>query len=194
MAPSERPHEAPPGLGIDALAILESPAHAAAGGSGAALAGALAAAVVAKAARLSERPGAAAQAVSLQERLMRFADADATALREARAALARREPEGVGPQRDFELGSLLRRAMIVPCSIGEACADIAELAAEERETVAPDQRADLAAAASIAAGAAQAAAHLVVVNLVAMPDDVEVAEARRFAARAADIAALFGPI
>jgi formiminotetrahydrofolate cyclodeaminase len=182
-------------LEIDgALATLGSPAHAAAGGSGAALAGAVAAAVVAKAARVSERPGTAAQAVSLQTRLIRFAEIDATVLGEARAELAHRVSEGAGAGRDFELGVALRRALAVPCSIGEACADVAQLAADERESVAADHRADLAAAAAMAAGAAQAAAHLVAVNLVAMPDDVEVVAARRFAARAAAVAGLFGEI
>ena len=182
-------------LEIDgALATLGSPAHAAAGGSGAALAGAVAAAVVAKAARVSERPGSAAQAMSLQARLLRFAEIDAAVLAEARAELAHRVSEGPGSGRDFELGVALRRALAVPCSIGEACADVAQLAADERESVADDHRADLAAAAAMAAGAAHAAAHLVAVNLVAMPDDAEVVAARRFSARAAAVAGLFGEI
>jgi len=179
----------------DALATLGSPAHAAAGGSGAALAGALAASVVAKAARVSARAGSAAQAVALEDRLLRFAEADAAVLGEARAALGRRDPEDDGDERrDFALGTALRRALLVPCSIGEACADVAELAAEERETVAADYRADLAAAAAIAAGAAHAAAHLVAVNLIATPDDADVVAARRFAARATAVAGLFGGI
>jgi methenyltetrahydrofolate cyclohydrolase len=184
-----------PNLEIDpALATLGSPTDPAAAGSGAALAGAVAAAVVAKAARVSERPGTAAQAMSLQARLLRYAEADAVALGRARAALARREAEGGGERRDFELGTLLRRALVVPCAIGEACADIAELAAAEREMVSPDFRPDLAAAAALAAGAAQAAAHLVVVNLVATPEDGEVIAAKRFAERAADVARLFGEL
>ncbi|HTR33758.1 MAG TPA: cyclodeaminase/cyclohydrolase family protein [Gaiellaceae bacterium] len=189
--------EASTRLEIDeALATLGSPAHAAAGGSGAALAGALAASVVAKAARISARAGSAAQAVALEDRLLRFAEADAAVLGEARAALEQHrseEPEG-DSRRDYELGTALRRALLVPCSIGEACADVAELAAEERETVAPDYRADLAAAAAIAAGAAHAAAHLVSVNLIATPDDADVVAARRFAARATAVAGLFGAL
>jgi len=179
-------------LEIDAaLATLGARSHSAAAGSGAALAGAIAASVVAKAARVSDRPGTAAQAMSLQARLLKYADTDAHVLGEARAALARRATEGGGPRRDFELGTVLRRSMAVPCSIGEACADVAELAADDREAVAPDHRADLAAAAALAAGAAHAAAHLVTVNLVAMPDDEEVVAARRFVERAAGVAALF---
>jgi len=174
----------------DALATLGSPAHAAAGGSGSALAGAIAAAVLAKAARVSGRAGTAAQAVALEDRLLRFADRDAAVLGEARAALAQRDLDG-GPRRDFELGTVLRRSLLVPCSIGEACADVAELAAEERDAVVADFRPDLAAAAAIAAGAAYAAAHLVLVNLLALPEDDEVVAARRSADRAVRVARLF---
>ena len=182
-------------IDIDAaLAELGAADRSAAAGTGAAFAGALAAAVVAKAARVSERGGTAAQAVSLQRRLLRYGDADAKVLAEARAALARSRSETADARRDFELGTVLRRALAVPCSIGEACADVAELAADERETVVPDFRADLAAAAAVAAGAARAAAHLVEVNLVATPDDPEVIAARRFTARAAAVAATFEPV
>ena len=176
----------------DALAALGSPAHAAAGGSGAALAGALAASVVAKAARVSSHAGSAAQAIALEDRLLRFAEADAAVLGEARAALDSRDQEGGDSRRDFALGTVLRKALLVPRAIGEACADVAELAAGERESVSPDYRADLAAAAAIAAGAAHAAAHLVAVNLMSTPDDEDVVAARGFAARATAVAGLFG--
>ena len=59
---------------------------------------------------MSDRPGSAAQAVSLQARLVRFAEIDATVLGEARAELAHRVSEGAGAGRDFELGVALRRA------------------------------------------------------------------------------------
>jgi formiminotetrahydrofolate cyclodeaminase len=186
---------ASPNLEIDpALATLGSPTDAAAAGSGAALAGAVAAAVVAKAARVSDRPGTAAQAISLQSRLQRYAEADAVALGRARAALSQRDTDGGDERRDFELGTLLHRALAVPCAIGEACADVAALAAAERDEVVPDFRPDLAAAAVLAAGAAHAAAHLVVVNLIATPDDEDVSAAKRFSGRAADVARLFGEL
>jgi methenyltetrahydrofolate cyclohydrolase len=181
-------------LGIDeALGALGSVERAAAAGTAAAFAGALAAAVVAKTARASERGASAAQAVALQRRLCRLAESDAEVLGQARATFA----EGAsasGERRDFELGRALRLALAVPLEIGEACADVAVLAADERASAVPDHVADLAAAASIAAGAAGGAARLVVVNLAAAPDGPEVTTARRVAARAADVAASFGDI
>ena len=173
------------------LEALASPTEAAAAGTAAALAGALAAAVVAKAARVSERHTVSAQALALQQRLLRLADDDAAALGPARAALSRtRDAEG-DERLDFQLGALLRAALTVPYAIGEACADVAQLAGDERDAVAPDFRADLAGAASVAAGAAQAASQLVAVNLAATPEDVEVVGARAFASRAAAVVAMF---
>lgn len=179
-----------PGLEIEGvLEALGSPDHAAASGSAAALSGALAAAVVAKAARASGRPGPAAQAASLEKRLTALADRDAGALRAARRLLA----SGAGGC-DFELGEALRKAMSIPASIGATCADVAVLAAEERELVHADYRPDLEAAAALAAGAAQAAAHLVAVNLAASPDDRDVMSSRAAAAAASEIVAGFGEL
>jgi formiminotetrahydrofolate cyclodeaminase len=179
-----------PGLEIEGvLETLGSPAHAAASGSAAALAGALAAAVVAKSARASERPGAAAQAALLEKRLAGLADTDARALGAARTLLAR-SAGGC----DFELGEALRKSMSIPASIGAACADVAALAAGERDLVLPDHRADLEAAAALAAGAAQAAAHLVAVNLAASSDDRDVISSRAAAAAASAIVAGFGEL
>jgi len=177
-----------PGLEIEGvLEALGSPDHAAASGSAAALSGALAAAVVAKAARASGRPGPAAQAASLEKRLTALAERDASALRAARRLLA----SGAGGC-DFELGEALRKAMSIPASIGATCADVAVLAAEERELVHPDHRPDLEAAAALAAGAAHAAAHLVAVNLTATPEDPDVVSSRAAARTAADVVAAFG--
>ena len=168
------------------LEALGSPAHAAASGSAAALSGALAAAVVAKAARASERPGAAAQASSLEKRLSKLATRDAAALRAARKLLA-----AAAGGCDFELGKALHEAMSVPASIAAACADVVALAAGERPTVAPDHRPDLEAAATLAAGAAHAAAQLVAVNLAAAPGDPNVVSSRESAATSSEIVAGF---
>ena len=54
--------------------------HPAAAGSAAALTGAVAAAIVCKAARAAARPASAAQAIALQGRLLRLAQADAASL------------------------------------------------------------------------------------------------------------------
>jgi formiminotetrahydrofolate cyclodeaminase len=169
------------------LETLGSPGRAAASGSAAALAGALAAAVVVKAARASERPGSASQALLLERRLVELAERDAKALLAARALLA----AGAGGC-DFELGEALRKAMSIPASIGATCADVAILAAGERDSVLPDHRPDLEAAAALAAGAARAAAHLVAVNLAASPDDHDVVASLAAAAAAADVVAAFG--
>jgi len=174
-----------------ALETLGSRDRTAAAGSAAALAGALAAAVVAKAARASERDAASAQAELLQSRLLRFAQTDALVLAEARDALAGDTPAGGDDRRDFALGRALRNALTVPLRIAETCADIALLAADERETVVPDHLPDLVAAAAIAAGAARGAAYLVSVNLAATPDDADVKLAKRFAASADDVVRLF---
>ena len=177
-----------PGLEIEGvLAALGSPANAAASGSAAALSGALAAAVVAKAARASNRPGAAAQAALLEQRLAELAELDAKALAAARTLLA----TGAGGC-DYELGEALRKAMSIPASIGATCADVALLAAGERNSVLPDHRPDLEAAAALAAGAAHAAAQLVAVNLTATPDDPDVVASRAAARTAADVVAAFG--
>jgi formiminotetrahydrofolate cyclodeaminase len=176
-----------PGLEIEGvLETLGSPAHAAASGSAAALSGALAAAVVAKAARASERPGTAAQAASLHQRLAELAERDAQALRAARALLT-----ASAGGCDFELGEALRKAMWIPAAIAATCSDVALLAAGERDSVHPDHRPDLEAAATLAAGAARAAAQLVAVNLTATPDDPEVVASRASARAAADVVAAF---
>lgn len=171
---------------IAALGSVDEPAAA---GSAAALSGAFAAAIVCKAARASARSASAAQAISLQDRLLRLARADAEVLAEARAALqSRDEPApGEGERRDFALGQALRNASVVPTGIAETCADVAQLAAGEHGAVEPDFGADVAAAAILAAGAAQAAASLVAVNLLAGDNEGDVLAARRAAAAAAEV-------
>ncbi|HEY7453150.1 MAG TPA: cyclodeaminase/cyclohydrolase family protein [Thermoleophilaceae bacterium] len=116
--------------------------------------------------------GAVAQADTLRERATELADADVDAYRAASAAL--RERSGSG---DAALGVALARAAEVPLAIVRTGADVAMLAAEVAERGDPGVRADAAAACALAAGAAQAAAHLVAVNLAVTPDDPWLAEA-----------------
>jgi formiminotetrahydrofolate cyclodeaminase len=173
---------------LDALASPDTPA---AGGSAAALVGAIAAAVAAKVARLSGDGGLAAQASALRGRLNELAPVDAEAFSEARRALS--EVEGGGdPGRDFRLGLTLERASAVPLEIAEACADVSALAGELARTAAPDAQPDAAVAAVLAAAAAHAAVRLVEVNLAVGTDDPRVARARA-AARTASAAAQFVP-
>jgi formiminotetrahydrofolate cyclodeaminase len=169
-----------------ALGSVDEPAAA---GSAAALTGAFAAAIVCKAARAASRPASAAQAMSLQERLVRLARDDAEVLAAARSALQSRDAAASGERRDFALGQALRNASVVPAGIAETCADVAQLAANEHESVEADFAPDVAAAAILAAGAAQAAASLVAVNLLAHDNEGDVLSARQAAATAAEVVA-----
>lgn len=162
-----------------------------AGGSVAALVSACAAALLAKIARASgswpEGAGVAAQADSLRERATELVQAVAE---EYEAALRARtdESEKAGPRRDFALGQAYARAAEPPLQIVRLAADVAQLAVVVAANADPALRADAVTAASLAAGAASAAAELVAVNLTASATDPRVREARQLeedAARAA---------
>ncbi|MBD0338942.1 MAG: cyclodeaminase/cyclohydrolase family protein, partial [Thermoleophilia bacterium] len=75
------------------------------------------------------------------------------------------------------LGGALERAAEVPLEVARAGADLAALAEEVRRSCEPALQADVAGAAALAAGAAQAAARLVETNLGAAEDDPRVREA-----------------
>jgi formiminotetrahydrofolate cyclodeaminase len=148
-------------------------------GSAAALVLTMAASLVAKAARRStewpEAGGAAAQALSLRERANELALADARVYQEALDQLGRREGA------DHLLSGALERAADVPLRIARAGADVAALAREVCERCDQAVRPDVIGAATLAAGAAQAAARLVEANLGAAPDDPRVREADVYA-------------
>jgi formiminotetrahydrofolate cyclodeaminase len=152
-----------------------------AGGAAAAITGAMAAALVAMAARLSEAwedaGGAAAQAASLGARLATLAQTDADVYGETLVVLEHRD-EIPPERRDYVLGEALSRAAQAPLAIAETTADVALLAAEVAQRSEPQLRADADAAAALAAAAAQAAARLVEVNLSATRHDPRVAQAR----------------
>ena len=179
-------------LGLDLRAALDALATrdaAPAGGSAAALVGAIAAAVTVKVARISRQDGFAAQASLLQSRFAELAPTDAQAFSSARQALA--ESAGGGDERrDFSLGVALDRASAIPLEIAEACADVAALAGELARTAEPDAQPDAAVAAVLAAAAAHAAVRLVEVNLAVGSDDPRATRARA-AARTASAAAQF---
>jgi methenyltetrahydrofolate cyclohydrolase len=159
---------------LDALAS-EQPAPAA--GSAAALVGAIAAALCAKVALLSEDGGSTAQAAALCRRLTALADEDAHLYMTALSELERRDD-------DFTLGRALEQAADAPLRIAEACADVAVLAAALAEHGASERQADARSAAALAAGAAHAAAVLVEVNLGVSDDDERLQLAQRLCARA----------
>jgi formiminotetrahydrofolate cyclodeaminase len=159
------------------------------GGSVAALAVAMAAALVEMVARSAdewdERRGAAAQASALRARVAPLAALDAAAYEAVLDAFASPPGDGV---RDFELGEKLGEAAEVPLRLAEAAADVAELAAHAAEQGDPRRRPDAVAAALLAEAGARAAAHLVAVNLGSAPGDERVERAGR-AASAASTAA-----
>jgi formiminotetrahydrofolate cyclodeaminase len=165
-------------LRIDALLdALASEQPAPASGSAAALVGAIAAALCAKVASLSEDGGSAAQAAALGRRLTALADEDARLFTSALSELERRDD-------DFKLGRALEQAADAPLRIAEACADVAALASALAERGASERQADAKAAAALAAGAARAAAVLVGVNLGVSDGDERVHLAQRLSEQA----------
>jgi formiminotetrahydrofolate cyclodeaminase len=163
-----------------------------AGGPAAALTAAVASALVAMTARYARDEWAdatttVAQAEALRRRAVRLAQEDAAALEDV--LTARETP--IDPRsavRDFHLCQTLGRAADAPFGIAETACDVAQLAAHVAERGDPEVRADAAAAALLAYGAARAAAHLVEVNLAAAADDERLRLVNRLVERAAEAA------
>jgi formiminotetrahydrofolate cyclodeaminase len=188
------------GVSVDGLLdLIAAPEPAPAGGSAAALAATMAAALAVMTARLSvehwELAGAAtAQAQLLRDRLGPLARDDAVAYLHAlermrQAARSQEEPESPTEQRDRdrELAAALSDAAEIPLRIAESAADVAELAADIAQFGNPAVSADAAAAVAMAGAAAKAAAHIVGVNLGVSDSDEMLSRARR-AAEAAEAA------
>jgi formiminotetrahydrofolate cyclodeaminase len=178
------------GLSLPAL-LEELAAPREVPGAGSALAAALAAAaaVVQMAARLSpdswaDAAGVAAQAESLRERAARLVDDDAEAYRRALEARAAADEEAKPEQRDWSLGQVTAAAAEPPLALAALALDLAELCAAAGDRVELRVRADVVAAAALAAAVAQGARELVAVNLTALPDDPRVKEATKLAAAA----------
>ena len=133
--------------------------------------------------------GAVAQAQALCRRAHALAQDNSTAYHDARAALAEQGPPGQGsPQRDWSLGRAVAAAADPPLALARTADDVAQLARALAGHGAPDVRADVVAAAQLAAGAAASAAHLVEVNLVVGADQERTGLARRHARAAAEAA------
>jgi methenyltetrahydrofolate cyclohydrolase len=163
------------------LEAVAAPTPSPGGGSVAAIVVAFAASLVEKAGRLSgdEWPhagGAVAQAEALRARVAPLAEADALAYAEAVAALR---------TSSTTLGPALSRAAQVPLLIAEAAVDVAILAHLVAEEGDPAVRGDAVTAAILAEAGARVAAHLVEINLGALPEDERVLAARGLAAAAA---------
>jgi formiminotetrahydrofolate cyclodeaminase len=160
---------------LDAVAS-EEPAPG--GGSVAAIAGALAAALVEMSARFSHEwadgPKIVARAKELRERLAGLAPRDAAAYE---GFLAARRQGG-------DMREALSAASDIPLRIAEAAVEVAELATLVAERGNPNLRSDASTGALIAGGAARAAASLVEVNL-GRADDPRARRARELGEAAA---------
>jgi methenyltetrahydrofolate cyclohydrolase len=162
------------------------------GGSVAALAVALAAALTAMAARLSvgqweEAAAVVEQADGLRAQAASLAPADARAYEEVLAAL--RLPKHLEQVvREAALNDALSRAADPPLAIARAGAEIAVLAADAAEHGNPNLRGDATTGALLAAAAARAAANLVEINLAASPTDERIQTAQKHVLAAADAA------
>jgi glutamate formiminotransferase/formiminotetrahydrofolate cyclodeaminase len=178
----------------EVLELLAADGAQPTGGPAAAIVAGLAATLTAAAADRSrdgwpEAGGARAQALALRRRILGLASEDAAAYAAARAALANRGGEGESESRDVELGETVRLAAEAPLQIGAVAADVAALAALVAAHGAPDVQTDAAIASLLAAAAAQSAARLVEINLVAGADPDLVQHARSHADTAARAAA-----
>jgi methenyltetrahydrofolate cyclohydrolase len=152
------------------------------GGGAAAVTGAMAAALVAMAARFSATrlPGAgelADQADELRRRAADLADLDAQAYTAVLDAL--RLPREAGQRREALLG-----AAMVPLEICQIGAEVAQLAARVAEAGNPNLRGDAVTGAVLAAASARGAACLVDINVRLGGLDPELS--RRAARAAAD--------
>jgi formiminotetrahydrofolate cyclodeaminase len=165
---------------------LEQPGPLPASGAAAATTGALAASVIAMAARATpewaDGAGVAAQALKLRRRLAELARTDAEAFA---AVLEQLDAPGAERGRDARLARSLDRASELPLAIAETAADVSALALVAAEHSVPRHRADAVAAAALAEGAAVAAAHLVASNLLAVVGDQRTARAHAAAEAAA---------
>ena len=163
---------------LDRIASAEP---APAGGTVAAVAVAMAAGLVAMAARLAhEWPKAGdvvERAEALRSRMATLALADEDAYAKVMEAL--RLPPA-SPSRDAEVAAALSGAADVPLAIAEAAAEVAVLAALVAQEGNDRLRGDAVVAAELAGAGARGAAELVAINLAGL-DDPRVRRAKDFA-------------
>ena len=173
----------------DLLDEIAGPSPAPGAGAVAGVVIAMAAGLIASAARRSEgwdeARGVSAQAQALRSRVERLAEANEEAYLEARALIEGASEDG---GRDAAIGKALDTAAELPLAIAECAYDVALLGAEAAQHAVPGGAEDAAAAAVLAEAAARAAAGLVAVNLVSRPGDERVVEAQRLADAATDAA------
>jgi formiminotetrahydrofolate cyclodeaminase len=164
---------------LDRLASADS---APAGGSVAAVAAAMAAGLVAKAARLAHEWPKASEVVeraeALRSRMATLALADADAYAKVIEAL-RLPPDS--PSRAAELAAALSDAADVPLAVAEAAAELALLATLVAQEGNDRLRGDAVVAAELASAGVRGAAELVAINL-GDRDDPRVRHAKDLAA------------
>lgn len=169
------------------LDSLEAPAPSPCGGTATAVSAAMAAALVTMVGRGSkswpEGPAIATKARVLRARLTALGEDDAAAF--AQVLVAMHEQTGTSEERNSAIAAALVAAAEIPLQIGEAAADVAELAAIAAIEGARHLRPDAAAAAAMAEAAVRAATHLVEVNLAAVQGDRHSSRAARLLAAAA---------
>ena len=163
------------------------------GGGAAAVTGAMAAGLVAMAARFSATrlPGAgelADQADELRRRLAQLADMDTRAYAAVLEAL--RLPEGTS-QREVQRQEALLGAALVPLEIAGIGARVAAMAVRVAEAGNPNLRGDAVTGAVLAAASARSAASLVDINV--RLGGLDPGLSRRAAQAAADAADAAGP-
>jgi len=125
-----------------------------------------------------EAPGVTAQANAISDRATTLAQSDGVVWDEALAALRDAEAGATDdPRKDFALEQKLEAAAAAPLEIASLGADATALAALAAKHGDGTYRADVAAAAALAAGGATAAAHLVRVNLGVRATDPRLARA-----------------
>jgi glutamate formiminotransferase/formiminotetrahydrofolate cyclodeaminase len=166
---------------------LAEPAPIPGGGSAAAFAVSMSAALLTMVARISrahwqDAGACAAMSEALRRRAAPLAQADAEAYAEV---LRLRAAPG---DKDEELGRAFLRSADLPLRIAEIGADVAELAAIAADRVEPRVRGDAAAAALLAESGTRVAAHLVAINLAAATDDARTQRASTYADAAAQAA------
>ncbi|TML89079.1 MAG: cyclodeaminase/cyclohydrolase family protein [Actinobacteria bacterium] len=172
---------------------VAAPEPAPGGGSVLALVAALAAGILAMAARASadfweDAGGVAAQAEMLRARAAPLAQVDAETYERA-LAVRDDHAELDEERRDWEIGRAFAAAAEPPLQIARVAADIAELAQEVASRADQRLRPDALAAAALASAVARACAELVAVNLTATEDDPRVREAHSHAEAAQRAAA-----
>jgi methenyltetrahydrofolate cyclohydrolase len=174
-----------PGLGEQPLeSFLDSVAEATpapGGGSSAACAAALGAALVEMAARIAGDLEAAARASGLRARALELAEAELSSY--APVLEAMRLPRG-DPSRSRRLEAALIEASATPQAVAQAAAEAAELGVAVARNSSKEVRGDALTGVVLAEAAAASAAGLVEINLARQPLAPALEQAREARARA----------